>query len=379
MGKIASLVPQNASGQKDVLANHVDVLTKIRAYAIAVEQTNLQTIINPPPDWFDTLNTNLGVAKKHAGNWTQTLEPAITSTIPQAVINIGSRFQTGTANILQILQDSKNNPTTEQISTIQAELNWIFKHIGDEKTSIDGVKSNFSTFQTDAGNDLTNLTTGNNSIQKALLDDQKVVTDLNSDIAIQKADIAKDNAAITAAGIAAGVGLFVGVSVVGLGAASTGPAAPFAIAIGAFIIVAAIAEAATVIAIYEKKLAEAQDKLNTDTAELANEQQQIASLTVMNTSVTTLVDKNKDMAQSLTDIADWFGIITTQVNTVISDLNDSKSDMSQSDWVDLSLDIQQAQKDWANFVTFATGMQTTVTTLQNKIVNIHKLSGADAA
>lgn len=379
MGKIASLVPQNASGQKDVLANHVDVLTKIRAYAIAVEQTNLQTIINPPPDWFDTLNTNLGVAKKHAGNWTQTLEPAITSTIPQAVINIGSRFQTGTANILQILQDSKNNPTSDQISTIQAELNWIFKHIGDEKTSIDGVKSNFSTFQTDAGNDLTNLTTGNNSIQKALLDDQKVVTDLNSDIAIQKADIAKDNAAITAAGIAAGVGLFVGVSVVGLGAASTGPAAPFAIAIGAFIIVAAIAEAATVIAIYEKKLAEAQDKLNTDTAELANEQQQIASLTVMNTSVTTLVDKNKDMAQSLTDIADWFGIITTQVNTVISDLNDSKSDMSQSDWVDLSLDIQQAQKDWANFVTFATGMQTTVTTLQNKIVNIHKLSGADAA
>ncbi len=379
MGKIASLVPQNASGQKDVLANHVDVLTKIRAYAIAVEQTNLQTIINPPPDWFDTLNTNLGVAKKHAGNWTQTLEPAITSTIPQAVINIGSRFQTGTANILQILQDSKNNPTSDQISTIQAELNWIFKHIGDEKTSIDGVKSNFSTFQTDAGNDLTNLTTGNNSIQKALLDDQKVVTDLNSDIAIQQADIAKDNAAITAAGIAAGVGLFVGVSVVGLGAASTGPAAPFAIAIGAFIIVAAIAEAATVIAIYEKKLAEAQDKLNTDTAELANEQQQIASLTVMNTSVTTLVDKNKDMAQSLTDIADWFGIITTQVNTVISDLNDSKSDMSQSDWVDLSLDIQQAQKDWANFVTFATGMQTTVTTLQNKIVNIHKLSGADAA
>ena len=68
MGKIASLVPQNASGQKDVLANHVDVLTKIRAYAIAVEQTNLQTIINPPPDWFDTLNTNLRVAKKHAGN-----------------------------------------------------------------------------------------------------------------------------------------------------------------------------------------------------------------------------------------------------------------------------------------------------------------------
>lgn len=374
MGKIASLVPQDMSSQQTTLANHVNVLTQIRAYAIAVEQTNLATITNPPPDWFKTLNANLQVAKTHAAVWTTTLEPAITSTVPQAAINLGSRFQTGTDAMLAILKDSKNNPTADQIAQMKSDLQWITRHLNDEEKQISDLQGQFTTFQTNADTDLTNLTTGNNSIQQAILDDNKIIANLNADIAIQNAEIAKDNAAITASAIAGGVGLFVGIGVIGFGAAATGPAAPIAIAIGAFIMVGSIVEMAAVIAVYETRLAKAQSQLNQDTTDLANEQQQVASLTVMNKSITNLVDLNKAMSQSLADIATWWSVIDKQLKTVISDISDASSDMSASDWSDLSMDIAQAQKDWANFVNFATQMQTTITTIQNQVVNLHNVT-----
>lgn len=376
MAKITSLQPQQADQQKDTLANNLDVLTKIRAYAIAVSQTNLQNILTPAPDWFTTLSTNLDATKTHAAVWTTTLEPNITATVPQAVVNIGSRFTTGTNNILNILSSSKNNPSAGQIAQMQADLNWITEHLASEQTSITTLQGTFTTFQTNASTDFTNLTSGNNSIQAAILADNKIINNLNADILVQQADIAADNAAITAAAIAGGIGLFVGVAMVGLGAAATGPAAPIVIAIGALIMVGSIVEMAAVIAVYEKKLAAAQNQLNDDTAELTDENQQVAALTVMNNSITNLTTLNAAMAQSLTDIANWWAIIVKQLKTVNQDITDAGTDMSESDWNDFSMDIQQAQSDWATFVSFATQWETTATTIVNKVIDVTAQSQA---
>ncbi|PWN57954.1 HBL/NHE enterotoxin family protein [Chryseobacterium viscerum] len=377
MGIIASLAPEDVTGQKDLLANHVEILTKIRAYSIAVTQTEIHTILNPPPSWFNTLNTNLGEARKHAEMWTNVLEPAITSTIPQAIIDIGNRFDVGTDSMLKVLDETHDNPTSEQIETIQKDFNWILKHIDEQAKNISELQGQFTEFQVNAGIDLTNLTTGNNSIQAAQLDDQRIINDLTADIAEQNAEIAKDNAVILASGLAGGIGLFVGVAVVGLGAVSAGPGAPVAMVIGAFIIVGSIAEMATVISIYAGRLADAQNKLNSDTAELDEEQKQLASLTVMNTSITKLVDLNKDMAQSLVDIADWWAMMKTKLTSVKKDLDEAAEAIHSGDpkkvkpdWEEFEMDIKVAKKDWADFASFARGMQTTVTTIQNQVIDV---------
>lgn len=367
MGKIASMVPQSADQQKDTLAKNLDVLSKIRAYAIAVEHTNLQTISTPPPTWFNELNTNLATTKADAAVWTTTLEPSIVSTVPQAVVTLGNRFTVGTNAMLKILTDSGNNPTADQIQQLQGYLTWITKHVSEQKTTIATLQGTFTTFQQRAHIDYTNLTSGNASIQKAIVDDQTIIGDLTADIAVQNANITADNAAITASAIAGGVGLFVGVGMVGLGAAA-GPAAPIVIGIGALIMVGSIVEMAAVIAVYSKKLAEAQNKLNQDTADLTNERQQVAALTLMNNSITNLTSLNEAMAQSLTDIADWWAIISTQLASVTADLTEAGSDMSQSDWLDFSMDIQLAQKDWVSFQSFATQWQQTATTIVNQVV-----------
>ena len=382
MAQLPSLIPQNLTDQQNKLADHVSTLTKIRAYCIGVEQTSLQNIISPVPDWFTTLNTNVQLAKTHATVWTANdtgIEAQITSTIPQAAITFGSRFGTGSTAILNILVNSNYSPSAAEIDQIQHALTWMNAGVSAQQANVDAIKGEFGSFQTNAAADLTNLTTGNNSIQAALNIDNKVITQLNGDIATQNANIAADNAAITAAALAGGIGLFVGVAMVGLGAASTGPAAPIVIAIGAFIMVGSIVEMAAVIAVYSQKLAAAQSKLADDTYELGQENQQVASLTVMNTSVTTLVTLNKDMAQSLSDIADWWAIISKDIAGVAADFTAISKDMTSADWYGMWLDMTQAKADWANFVLFATQMEVTVTTIQNKVIPINSTINIAAA
>ena len=382
MPTLPSLVPKNLTDQQNKLAEHVSVLAKIRAYCIGVEQTSLQNIITPVPGWFTTLNSNVQLAKTHCNVWTASdtgIETQITSTIPQAAITFGSKFGTGSNAILNILEKSGNSPSAAQIIQIQQALTWMTAGIDTQQTNINTVKAEFTTFQTNAAVDLNNLTTGNNSIQTALNIDNQVIFKLNGDIATQNANIAADNDAITAAALAGGIGLFVGVAMVGLGAAATGPAAPVVIAIGAFIMVGSIVEMAAVIAVYEQKLSAAQSQLAQDTYELGQENQQVASLTVMNTSVTTLVNLNKDMAQSLSDIADWWGIISKDIAGVNADFTAISKDMTTADWFGMSLDLTQAQTDWAQFVQFATQMEVTVTTMQNTVIPINSSTVKKAA
>ncbi|RYY38757.1 MAG: hypothetical protein EOO08_13150 [Chitinophagaceae bacterium] len=372
MGTITTMRLSDNDAQKDKFATHVDVLAKIRAYAIGVQQTSIASYKNPPPTWFDTLSGNLNSAKGHASVWNTTLEPGITATIPQSVIELGNRFKVGTNAMLAILASCGNQPSPDQVKQISGDLGWIVKHVEEQRASIASLQLQFQTFQNSAAADFNSLTTGNDSIQQAILDDNKRIIQLQGDIAVQNAEIAKDNAAITASGIAGGVGLFVGVGVMGLGAAAAGPLAPIAIGIGAFIMVGSIVEMATVIAIYAKKLADAQSKLAQDNADLANEQKEVAALTIMNNSITNLVGLNKDMAQSLTDVANWFSAISAKIVTVKRDIDEAGDDMKKSDWDSFVMDIQTSQLDWADFVNFATQMQKVVTTIQNQVIDVRQ-------
>lgn len=369
-----SLRPPDADAQKDTLATHLSAILQIRGYCLAVEQTVLTPIKDPPPDWFTTLNSNLSTAQTHSTAWTSTLEPAITSKIPQAVITTGNHFTVAANQILTVLQDSNNNPSSAQQQQIVENLQWMQTHLGDNQTTITGLADQFGTFQTNAGADYTTLSAGATSIQAALNVDNDTITHLQGDILQAQADIAADQAAITASGIAAGVGLFVGVAVVGLGAAASGPAAPVAIVIGAFIIVGALAEAATVIAIYANKLAAAQTRLNDDQSALSNEQQQVASLTLLQQSISNLTDANKAMGQSLVEIADWWQGVQDKIGAVITDVQDAQQD--EGYWQFLNNDVQAATSDWGNFVQYATSMQNITSGANVEVQNVGSQNGS---
>lgn len=383
MTAIKTLVPTDLKKQKEQMAKNLSVLAQIRGYVVAVEHTQIHAI-SPKPKWFDTLNTNLQAAQKHVKPWQTVVEPGIVSQFPHSISNMASRFGTGTDQILDILNTKTSDgkqyvPTAGQVETIVASLNWISKNITSEKGNLDQIKTNFNTFKSTSDSDYTALNKGNNSIQSAILGDNKIIIQLQGDIATDQANIAADNAAIKAAAIAAGVGLFAGVSIVGLGAAATGPAAPVVMLIGAFVIVASIAELIAVLAVYIPKLNAARKKYAEDTAHLSQEHQQVASLSIMSHSVSKLLSLNKDMQNSLQDVTDWFEQSALQIQTVSDDISDSKTDISADDWFSLKLDITQAQKDWKALETYSNQWAKAATTIVNKVVNINKDTATKAA
>jgi hypothetical protein len=363
----ASLQPPDAAAQKDALAAHLSAVLQIRGYAIGVEQTHLIPIDpNKLPDWWGPLTKTLVTAQTHAGTWTQTLEPAITSKIPQAAITTGNHFDTAANDILGILA-SGTPPTSAQQQTIVEDLQWISSHLADNHADIVQLQATFTQFQKDTGTDFGAMSTGAASIQHALDVDADLATTLSSDITVQQANIAADGKVITASGIAGGVGIFVGAGLIGLGAAA-GPAAPFLIGAGIFLVVGSVVEMAAVIAVYEQKLAAAQNKLNDDQAALTLEKQQALSLTALSKTVGNLVDLNKAMGQSLSEIADWWQGVRDKIDAVITDVQNAQSD--EGFWHGLKLDVEAAQTDWADFRSFATNMQTMATGAPNKIVSV---------
>ncbi|MBP0021745.1 MAG: HBL/NHE enterotoxin family protein [Cyanobacteria bacterium SBLK] len=355
-----AIAPQDPQKIKQDLADHLSALTNIRGYVIAVENTTF----NPPspkPDWFDGINAKLNTTKEHARVWNTTLEPAIVSTIPEAVIRFGTRFDMVSGDILGILSSSSYNPSRDGIQSILSELNWLKRHMSQQQASIENVQSQFTNFQNYAATDLTALTTGSATIQKAqnaLKDD---IDRLNADIASVQAEIKSDQAAITASAIAGGVGLFVGVAAVGLGVAFSGPFAPVAAIIGGFVIVGSIVEMAAVIATYSHKIAQARSKLNSYNSQLQADQTLALSFTTMQNSTTNLITKNQAMANSLTEIADWWKTLDTKLDTEIKALQDALQDADKENWDDVAMDMRLAKRDWQDFKSFATNMQNIAT------------------
>ncbi|WP_299337909.1 hypothetical protein [uncultured Psychroserpens sp.] len=376
MTQIKSLVPKNIKKQKEDMAKNLSVLAFIRGYVLGVEHTQIHAI-DPKPSWYDELSKHLDAAKKHVAPWQTTVEPGITSHFPHSISNMASRFGTGTDQILDILNkttpDGKQYvPNAGEIETIVESLNWISKHIGAESDALAAVKKDFDTFKANSDTDNKALTSGVNSIQKAILDDQNLIIGLQGDIATDNANIAADQAAITASGIAAGVGLFVGVSVLGLGAAASGPAAPIAMVIGGLIMAAAAIQFAAVLAVYIPKLNAARKKLAADTQHLNEEKQQVASLVILNNSIGKLVDLNTQMQNSLQDLTDWFSNTAESISTVATQIEEASSDLTNKEWFDLKLDVIQAQKDWSQLETYANQWAVAATTIVNKVISINK-------
>ncbi|HTW85097.1 MAG TPA: hypothetical protein VMD91_13595 [Candidatus Sulfotelmatobacter sp.] len=336
---------------KSMLADHYQGLISIRGYVLALSKTNLTPVSDPPPSWYDGLVAKIDAAKAHTSPWTTELEPAITSTLPGQIVEFGTRLQTATNGILAILQATPK-PSPDDAKKIADQLDWLRRGIGDHKADIDKLRADFVTFQRAADADLHALNDGADSVQHDLNIDNALVAKLQGDQRSDQADIDADKAAMAKAGVAAGVGIFVGASTLVVSGA-TGIGA----VIGGFVIAGAVIEAATVLSIYGVRLADAQRRYDQDTADLTAEQNQVASLTLVKGVVDNLIGLNGGMSQSLSDVSVWWSTIEQKLGTVVDDVAAATSDDDQQAWLLLGDDIRATQTEWADLAAFAQNMQ----------------------
>ncbi|WP_440056083.1 HBL/NHE enterotoxin family protein [Pseudoalteromonas sp. T1lg65] len=357
--RVPSIAPPHAQATKQNLANNLSALLHIRAYALSVQQIELFPISNPPPHWFNPLNQHISTAKGHADNWSNTIEPGIVSRIPNAINDFARRVDMIVHNIKQILLDDHNHvriPSSDDVVTIKRDLEWLTHHATRDYLQIKTLHTGFQGFSSSSHQDYSALTESVDGIQSAIGADQRAIAHVKTEIANAKAEINADNLRIDASAIAGGAGLILGASLLGLGAAA-GPAAPFLLLAGGFCMLGAAAESAGLISHYESCIRNLKNNINSLTSEMSHEEQQVVSLTLLKHHIDSVVDKNRAMGDSLSEISDWFEITLGKCSNALQSITDAVDDVSQVDWDDFVEDLEMAKSSWLDLKRFVDNMQ----------------------
>ncbi|MBP0021746.1 MAG: HBL/NHE enterotoxin family protein [Cyanobacteria bacterium SBLK] len=323
------------------LANQLSALIELRAYALAVDNTDLSAGSGAiPSGLFNTLNNNLNTIKNHANYCTNTLIPQMNA-VPNSLVTCGQKFGDTANQILGLWRFHEGTSIDSDMKEAILDLLGTLKGIvNEQKSNIQTLHSDFSTFQVDADGDLTQLVDNVNDIQNQVNADKNVISQLNSDIAEAKSRIASDRSLITKLSIAQGLSAAAGCGILGFG--------------GMFI--GGMVSGGLTDSIYRDRqdINNAQNTIARDQAQLPKERQYITSLTVVQSSMNDLATLNRNMKSSLNEIADWWQSVETKLSNILEDIQDASLD---SNWDWLKDDVNMAKQEWQNLLNFATNMQ----------------------
>ena len=133
-----------------------------------------------PPDWFAPIQADLTTAQAHAQNWITSICPAVTTGVPQGVIDFNATFQTQSGQILQIQQDidgAGGQPTAAQRSSVNSLLQALTGAFAGQAANIStlqgdiigyaaNIKSDQDALQVDLGTVSNRFTNGGTWIQQ---------------------------------------------------------------------------------------------------------------------------------------------------------------------------------------------------------------------
>ncbi len=125
--------------------------------------SSVPTLKNPP-DWFAPIQSHLTVSQNHAKNWLREICPNVTNSVPQGIVDFSSSFQNTSGqmlNILQEIQSSGGQPSSQQRIAVSALFNDLNTIINKQETVLDSLQgeikaysANIKTDQDDLAEDL---------------------------------------------------------------------------------------------------------------------------------------------------------------------------------------------------------------------------------
>lgn len=339
-------IPNVPSDGKKTLTGFVRNLLILNGYAQAIQQIDISNTSNQEPDWFPTFKKNISAAKEHANNWNLNIETAIATEVPNIIMNLGNDFEKCYKEISDILNNCNLNPDDNQKNSIFNKLSEVNDSIKNKYLEpINTLCEQFQSFQKDVYTDFTDLENGKDNITNTINFDKSKIDKLNADITTQDNNISADKNVIEEAGVAGGIGFFLGAGVMCLG--------PIGMIFGGLVMLGAVTEFATVAGIYSTKINEAQTQINQDISEIGDDNQQIASLIILSNSIKKLVDTNSEVYTALSSVAVWCKEISKEFDEFYKSISDSAKDFNSNNWQDMKEELDSAASDWNIFSVYA--------------------------
>ena len=377
-----SIAPNNNSKQS--LTDTFNITNLVTGYSHALQNTSVTQIPGDTSSWFPTFLANLQTAQDHAKVWTDSLGPAISSTIPQSIVTYNDTFNGVSTDILNVVNscmgnlDDDGNPqiTRQQIQEIDTYLKALSNKIGSISKNSDGtitispkgsildnvydIANQLDTFVSNIETDYTNLVNGQNSAQQEVDLDNTDIDSINNQISVLNADIQSKNTMATVSELDMAVGFFVSVVCISLAVVSGGAS----LVVGSIVGVGMLGTGITGTVVYNEDIANDRDQIDSLQQKMNNEQKQVTALQGIITSIESLETYNAEIKTALSDVMTTWTALEGKLSEVSNELASALSDESTLDketvpannLIDLineQVDMQGAQKAWNDLSDFA--------------------------
>lgn len=318
----------------------------------------------PQPSWFDSLNSELGVAQTLSQQWIDTLGPEVTKTIPLQVINFGSDFTAATNAILQIVQQNPTasgatNPYVMEVQTIIEQtllppIESVINQMGQTTTAL----TTWGDSMQQAHNNLVNGAVNIQAAETSLTAD---INQMNNAITTLNAEITQENQAIAASAAGIGIGIFS--LVVGIALApETGGAS---LLVGGVIGAAGVIGGGVTWGVMQNKINDQFSQIAADQQELADDQRQIVALQGLQVASDGAVSSLELATQALSKLQTQWQTLQGELQGVVTQLQNAEAQLST---ITQGIFTQAAQTEWAEAITTANNLVNAQVSIQSQML-----------
>jgi hypothetical protein len=341
----------NTEAAQQALADKLDALSIVTAYAHAMANTVINPVSTPAEAWYAPLNANLNEAKSHALIWIRDIAPKVGSEIPQTIINYNNTFNAASEELLRII-GNKTSLTNDEKKEVIELIEVTLASLNDQKSKVDGVQAQIVTLSNHFTADHEKLVSGKDSAAAAvqLADTERLR--IENKIGELQTELDDARQKVTVSGIGLGLGIFLAVAAFALAVATAGAAT--ALIVAGAVGVVGVGVAATFTGIYTAKISRLIEEISQQQSALVDKKKQVVALKGLLDTMDKLRGHNEAAKVALTNISTMWSTLNGKLEAVLTDLKGAKGDVGTTV---RRMNINAARRAWTDTAAWAQKIQ----------------------
>ena len=345
-------VSVNTEAARILMADQLDSLSIVTAYAHAISNTVINPVSTPAESWYAPLNANLNEAKSHALVWVRDIAPKIGSEIPQTIINYNNRFMSVTAEMLKIVEGKSQLTLAEKKALIEL-IDATLQSLHTQKSKVDGVQTQIVLLSDQFAADHDKLVNGRDSAAVALNFAKAERQAIENKILELQTELADARQKVTVSGIGLGLSIFLAVAAFALAVATAG--AGTALIVAGAVGVIGVGTAATFTGIFTAKIGKLIEEIAERQSALEDKKKQVTALEGLVKTMDTLRGHNEAAKTALTQISTMWKNLGEKLESVRAELDEAQG--ADITGTLARMNINTARTNWSDTSEWAKKIQ----------------------
>lgn len=325
------------------LADAFNANNAVMAYVLGITGSTLPVISPlPSPDWYTPFVRTFSSAKVHAMGWQNTITPGLVS-IPQGIVDYALLWNLNMGLIAQAVEVLEIDPGNLQAQqTVLRSLQSLLKGVGSKLQAATEFQSEIEAFASNLTSDAAAMQNAiNQAVQTQGVNEAQIAA-LMAEIQALQDQIATWQKVVTGAAIAAGVIFFLGTVI-----------AIFSFGAGLAIGIVGSAASIGLMVAAQGEVRWRSEKIAQDQEKMTEVNQQIASLKVLQSNLQRLITLSGAASAQVNLIVRAWRQMQAELQAVISELQQAKTDVATQRIEALKVDLDQASTEWRALHAFA--------------------------